>query len=253
MSQSLPHPWPELLRITLCPDQVILQCGKLVAGRSGVEARYFEPEIIPVEPRHEPTLWTAPLAVLGIALDGLPERPHDATVILSNHFVHYPLIQSGMPSERPCAPGVIEEELQNNLLGLLLQHDCRLASLLPRIVAFGTDLLEEFHEEPGWLVLVEEGLASIGLVQEGEFTRFRNLYMWPASSVQLLSLLDQEASAAGLIVRPRNLMIWGRDESDEVVLPLKSGWQITRLREQQATAIPAPVFNGKVLLDGVQA
>lgn len=253
MSQSLSPSWPELLRITLCPDQVILQCGKLLAGRTGMEAHYFEPEVIPVEPRHEPTLWAAPLAVLGIALDGLPERPHDATVILSNHFVHYPLIQNGGASERPGAPGVIEDDLQNALVGLLEQHDCRLASLQPRITAFGTELLEEFHDEPGWLVLVEEGLASIGLVQDGEFTRFRNLYMWPASSVQLLTLLDQEASAAGLIVRPRNLIIWGRDECDEVVLPLKSGWQITRIREQQATALPSPAVGGTVLLGGVQA
>lgn len=247
------HPWPELLRITLCPDQVILECGKLVASRTGVEPRYIAPEIIPVEPRHEPALWASPLAVLGIALDGLPERPHDASVILSNHFVHYPLIQRGVSSNREYAGGVIEEDLHNALGELLEQHNCRLASLQPRIVAFGSDLQEEFHEEPGWLVLVEEGLASIGLVQDGEFTRFRNLYMWPASSVELLTLLDQEASAAGLIVRPRSLMIWGRDESDEVVLPLKSGWQITRLREWPTAAIPCRTVSRKVLMSGVQA
>lgn len=246
------QPWPELLRITLCPDQVILECGRLIASPKGVEPRYFEPEIIPVEPRHEPALWAAPLAVLGIALDGLPERPHDAMVILSNHFVHYPLIEGGTPGAREHAGGVIDEKLQNALAALLESHHCRLASLLPRIVAYGTDLLDEFHEEPGWLVLVEEGLASIGLVLDGEFTRFRNLYMWPPSSVELLTLLDREASLAGLIVRPRQLLIWGRDESDEVVLPLKSGWQITRLRERPTTAIPCPAASRRGMLSGAQ-
>jgi len=247
------HLWPELLRITLCPDQVVLERGKLVISLKGMEPRYFQPEVIPVEPRHEPTLWAAPLAVLGIALDGLPERPHDASVMLSSHFVHYPLVLSGATCESEYVDNVIEDPLRNAIGKLLEQHNCRLASLLPRIVAFGKDLLEELQEEPGWIVLVEEGLASVGLVQDGEFTRLRNFHMWPASSVELLTLLDREASAAGLQKPPRNIILWRRDESDEVILPLKSGWQITRLGEQPTTVIPRRTVSRRVPLSGAQA
>lgn len=247
------HPWPELLRITLCPDQVILQCCTRINSLNDMEPRCLEAEIIPVEPRHEPTLWTAPLAVLGIALDGLPERPHDAEVILSNHFVPYPLIHSDTAREPEYNVSVIDVGLRSSLIELLEQHNCRLTSLQPRIVAFGRDLLEEFQEEPGWVVLVEEGLASVGLVRSGEFTRFRNLYMWPASSVELLTLLDREAAMAGLKRPPRNLMLWRRDESDEVVLPLKSGWQITHLGEIPTTAMPRRTVSRRVPLSSAHA
>lgn len=245
--------WPELLRITLYPDQVILERGKLVVSLAGVEPRYFEPEIVPVEPRHEPALWAAPLAVLRIILDGLPERPHDASVILSNHFVHYPFVNGANASEPDRAADLIEESLQLALSESLQQHQCRLASLQPRIVTLGEDVADELQGEPGWLVAVEQGLASIGLVQDGEFIHFRNMHMWPASSVELLSVLDREAFGAGLKNLPRNLILWTRDEFDEVVMPLKSGWQITRLGEQPTTAAPRREAIRQVSLAGARA
>lgn len=216
-----------------------------------MEARYLEPELIPVEPKHEPTLWAAPLAVLGIALDGLPECSHDASVILSNHFVRYPLIQGQASSIEPeSGVGDIEEPLHAALHGLLMQRNCHLTSLQPRLVAFGNALMEELQGEPGWIVLVEEGLASVGLVQDWEYTRFRNLYMWPTSMVQLLALLDQEASSAGLRIPPRNLILWGRDESDEVPLPFASGWQITRFGDRSAEVIPHRTVSNCLPLGG---
>lgn len=245
--------WPDLLRITLCPDHVVLERGKLIISLKGVEPRYQEQEVIPLEPRHEPALWAAPLAVLAIALDGLPERPHDASVILSNHFVHYPLVQAGTASELPDGGKVVEAELESALGDLLTQHNCRLTSLRSRIHAYAADLMEELHGEPGWVVLVEDGLACIGLVLDGEYTHFRNLCMWPASSVELLPQLDREASLAGLREPPRNLILWRRDESDEVILPFDTGWQITRLGEQPSTDMPRSAAPGQVSLAGVQA
>jgi len=244
--------WPDLLRVTLCPDQVVLERGKLAISLKGVEPRYFDPEVIPVEPRHEPTLWAAPLAVLGIALDGLPERPHEASVLLSNHFSHYPLIHGdSCPGLETVASH--DHELENALRDLLGRHNCHLTCLQSRLVAFGSSLLDELQGESGWIVLVEEGLASIGLVQDGEFTRFRNLYMWPASSVEILALLDHEALLAGHKVPPRNLLLWRRDESDEVILPLNSGWQVTRLGDHSTNAVPLKTTTGSLSLDSVRA
>ncbi|MBS1188783.1 MAG: hypothetical protein H6R10_575 [Rhodocyclaceae bacterium] len=247
--------WPELLRITLCPDQVVLERGKLIITLDGMEPRYLEPEIIPVEPQHEPTLWTAPLAVLGIALDGLPEGPHDAIVILSNHFVDYPLLQAATPDQLNNAGEVIEQPLQAAIAELLQQHDCRLTSLLPRLVAFGPSLQDELQGESGWLVLVEEGLASIGLALDGELTHFRNFHMWPASSsVGLLTLLDQEAFRAGLRMPPRNLLLWRRDESEEIIMPPNAAsWQITRLGDLPEGGAPYREVSQQTLLIGARA
>lgn len=247
------HLWPEILRITLCPDQVVLERGKLVISLAGMEPRYLEPEIIPVEPGHEPTLWAAPLAVLAIALDGLPEGAYDTRVILSNHFAHYPLVSASPSGRSDQVVGAIDEELQSTLDDLLERHNCRLTSLLPRIVALGTSLLDELQGESGWLVLVEDGLACLGLIQDWEFVRLRNLYMWPASSVELLALLDQEATLAGFQESPRNLILWKRDKSDEVILPLNSGWQVIRLGDEATTVLPRRVMSWPVSLLGARA
>lgn len=229
--------WPELLRITLCPDQVILERGKLIISLKGVEHRYSAPEIIPVEARHEPSLWAAPLDVLAIALDGLPDRHHDASVILSNHFVHYPLVHADTGYENGQPTGVVEPQLEKSLHRLLANREWRLTSILPRILAIATSHPDELQGEPGWLVLIEEGLACLGLIEDGEFTRLRNLYMWPASSVELLSVLDREAVRAGLDQLPRTLLLWTRDEADEVCLPSNSGWQISRIGKKPVRAV----------------
>lgn len=245
--------WPELLRITLCPDQVVLERGKLIISLKGVEKRYSAPEIIPVDPQHEPTLWTAPLAVLGIAIDGLPDRRYDASVVLSNHFVHYPLVQSDTTIAGGQPKGVIEGELEAALHTELARHDCRLTSIEPRIVAVATNHPDELQGEPGWLVLIDEGLACLGLIEDGEFTRLRNLYMWPASSVELLGVLDREAEQAGLAHPPRTLLLWTRDETDEVNLPNNSGWQVLRLGKRQATPMLRPIFPRDALPFGARA
>lgn len=242
--------WPELLRITLCPDQVVLERGKLIISLKGVEHRYSTPEVIPVEAKHEPTLWAAPLDVLAIALDGLPDRRHDANVILSNHFVHYPLVQADIAYGDGQPAGVIEPELEQSLQRLLAQRECRLTSILPRILAIATNHPDELQGEPGWLVLIEEGLACLGLIEDGEFTRLRNLYMWPASSVELLSVLDREAVRAGLDRLPRTLLLWTRDEADEVSLPSNSGWHISRIGKKPApTLLRRPVSYGVMPAD----
>lgn len=246
--------WPELLRITLCPDQIVLERGKLIVSLKGVEPRYLAPEIIPVDPRHEPTLWAAPLAVLAIVLDGLPERRHEASVILSNHFVRYPMALTDVTDSDPVQDmPVIDPDLQAALSDLLQQHLCRLSSLEPRIVALGTHLLDELYGEPGWLVLVEEGLACLGLIQDWEFTRLRNLCMWPASSVELLSVLDHEARQAGLWKMPRTLLLWRRDESDEVILPLNSGWHIMHPGTKPPKSIPRIIARPARFEEGARA
>lgn len=222
--------WPELLRITLHPDQISLERGRIVISLKGIDQRYGPPELIPVQPRHEPSLWAAPLDVLAIALDGLPEeRRYDVHVVLSNHFSSYPLAETGTDSF-PSLPGQeVDSGLEAALFHLLAQHDCRLASLQTRIQALATHHPDELQGEPGWLVLVEEGLACLGLIEDGEFTRLRSLYMWPASSVELLGVLDRQARLAGFERPPRTLLLWTRDEQDEVALPANSGWQVLRL------------------------
>lgn len=235
------HFWPEILRITLCPDQVVLERGRLMLSLTGVEPHYREPEIIPVQPEYNPTLWAGPLAVLSIALDGLNEGPYDARVILSNHFAHYPLVSESLAGASQHATGTIDDDLRTALQDLLEEHDCRLTSLQPRIVALGTSLLDEFQGEPGWLVVIEDGLACLGLIQDWEFVRLRNLCLWPASSVELLTLLDHEAALAGFRIPPRTLILWKRDESDEVILPFNNtGWHIITLGEDEPAAPPPP-------------
>lgn len=230
--------WPELLRITLCPDQIVLERGKPMISLKGIAHRYTSREIIPVEPRHEPSLWDAPLALLAIALDGLPERRHDVSVVLSNHFVRYPLVQAD--SQAPGVPtrGIVEPELEAALQRLLGARGCRLSALQPRILELATTQPDELNGEPGWLVLIEEGLACLGLIEDGEFVRLRNLYMWPASSVELLAVLDREAGLAGQARPPRTLLLWTRDQTDEVDLPANRGWHISRIGKPQSTPLP---------------
>lgn len=232
--------WPDLLRITLCPDQIVLERGKLVISLRGVEQRYATPEIIPVEARHEPTLWAAPLAMLSIALDGLPDRRHDISVVLSNHFVHYPLVDVGSPGDEIRLDGMVDPQLERGLRDMLEARGCRVNAIEPRIVAIATGHPDELQGEAGWLVAIEEGLACLGLIEDGEFTRLRNLYMWPASSVELFRVLDRQARLAGLDKPPRTLLLWMRDEADEVALPADSSWQVLRLGRKSVSPMLRP-------------
>lgn len=234
------HLWPELLRINLCPDKVVLERGKLAISIKGLEPRYYEPEVIPVEPVHEPTLWSTPLAILKIVLDGLPEGSYDACVVLSNHFVHYPVVgRDPLPTDsHDC---LIDKNLRDSLANLLERHGCRLGSLQPRIAGVHAKLQEDFPEEPAWLVVVEDGLACFGLMQDGELHHLHNVYMWPAASVEMLTLLDKESANMCLPQPPRNLLIWRQNKSDEILLPANNDWQITWLGLQ-----PTSLFTNQV-------
>jgi len=225
------HLWPELLRINLCPDKVAFERGKLAISLKGLEPKYYEPEVIPVEPVHEPTLWAAPLAMLTIVLDGLPEGSYDTTVVLSNHFVHYPVV-----GRDPLSAGnqdcIVDKTLRESLIELLKRHGCRLGSLQPRIADINAKIREDFPEEPAWLVTVEDGLACFGLMQDGELHHLHNVYMWPAASVEMLTLLDKESANMRLPQPPRHLLIWRQNKSDEIFLPANNDWQITWLDPQ---------------------
>lgn len=234
------HLWPELLRINLCPDKVVLERGKLMISFKGLEPRYYEPEVIPVEPVHEPTLWSAPLAILEIVLDGLPEGSYDASVVLSNHFVHYPVVGRDF-GRSGSTDFIIDKRLSDSLKDLLERHGCRLGSLQSRIADLGVTLQQDFPEEPAWLVTVEDGLACFGLLQDGELSHLHNVYMWPAASIEMLTLLDKESAAMNLPQPPKNLLIWCQNHSDEIILPANNDWQITWLRPQSPTGFPNQV------------
>lgn len=233
--------WPDLLKITLCPDRLIVEHGKLIISLKGIEPRYGRPGVFPVEARHEPSLWAAPLAMLETLLASLPPRRHDATVILSNYFSRYPLIGEHADKAEDGAGAFIDPALTRALTDVLARHNCKLAAVLPRILSVGRQCIEELHGEAAWLVVVEQGLASLGLLRDGEFVRIRNLCVWPTASVPLLDVLDREAGAAGLVQRPRTLLLWQGERDDEIPLPRLADWHVSVLTGAGIEPNPMPV------------
>jgi hypothetical protein len=191
--------WAEQIRIVLHPEQVILlRFGK---GRS---RRVIQKQIVPCAPREaDVPLWHSTLNTLEAALPQFCPQKTVASIVLSNHFVRYALINNSEQvsnateehaliqhhfariygtiathwsmsinqAERPDRPRVacaVDQALIDALRGLFENGHIRLQSIQPYLMTVFNPYRNRFPQS-AWLALVEDGILCLARLEDSQW------------------------------------------------------------------------------------
>lgn len=254
---------PDQLHIHLAPDQVVLERRVMGLGLAGVEAKLRVKDTFAVARPTPERPWSGALQVLETALAALPERHHDATVVLSNHFVRYGLVPwsemlgtaeeetalarhyfrstygeavdrwelrvSVEPSASRQLAGAVDRELLADLRSLFAATQARLVSIQPGLMAVCNGHRTELGGD-AWLLMAEPGAICLGLLEHGEFARLRSLRSGPSWEKDLATILTREAYLAEVDDPPQDVLLWTREGGQ---CPADAGnWHFHLLQDQ---------------------
>jgi hypothetical protein len=200
--------WRDRVEVGLYPDRLVLvrkkgeQTIALGARESGAAG------------------WRAALDALSTVAAEVLCKMH-VTVVLSSSFVRYTLLPRSealtraderLAFARHCLARVhgsaaegwavrlsgevacgVERPLVEELKTLIAAHASRFRSLQPRLMAGFNRCRSKLGERPGWFVDVEPGLASLALVQRGQWHSLRTVKIGPSWQDELPGLLSREA------------------------------------------------------------
>jgi hypothetical protein len=192
--------WRDQVRIALCPDRVItVHCKaglrpRIVAKQAH---KYFGAE----------KGWPAVLPVLQAALDNPDWQNADATLIVSNHFVHFLLLPwndvfltdaeklsllrhrfaevYGEASATwelrldegsfgsPSLASAMDQDLLGQLKSIFNASPLRLKSVQPYLMTAFNVCRRELSDGAAWFVLAEHGVFSVGLLHNGQWQSIR--------------------------------------------------------------------------------
>lgn len=178
--------------IALCPDRVI--AVRWHKGRVAAKA------VLPVS--------GGVISSLSSLLAGEEFRNTDATVILSNHFMHFSVMpwngaflsgeeelalvqhrfnetygeatawairQSKGAVGAPTLASAVAKDFLESITHLFASSGVKLKSIQPYLMAAFNACRKKLPKEPAWLVLAEQGFFCIALLRDGQWHRIRLL------------------------------------------------------------------------------
>lgn len=260
--------WRDRIQIVLCPQRVIL----VRLGR-GLHLKVLDKAVVPCgESAGGVPSWQPALAVLQQALAGPQWRHAEARVILSNHFVHYLLIDwdesltgdeeqlalvryrfaqtygdaagawdyrwnEGHPPA-PCLACAVDHGLFAGLRELFADAGLhlRLGGVQPYLMAAFNHWRHELDSERDWLLLAEPGRLCLAWFKADEWAGLHSQQVSRGWGQELPQILDRTLLLAGLSQAPERLCIHA-PEASEAGLVLGEGWAGSLLRLQ-----PCPGF-----------
>jgi hypothetical protein len=252
--------WSDGWQLTLAPDGIaVARVPRCLGGRR----RPADAEVVPVPAggeRGQP--WSAALAALaGVVADIVARggRRDEATVILSNHFVHYALVPwsdliesdeegvslarhhlaetygaaaerwqlriAGTDADAMRLVSAVEPELLDELRRLIGAAGLRLVSIQPRLMAVCNRHRQRLGAGESWLALVEPGSLCLALLQGEGFAGLRQARLGEAWTVDLATTLERESLLAESAVAVRQVFVAGAGVA-EAPLPPGSPWTV---------------------------
>jgi len=187
--------WHESIRLGLCPDRVVFA----VYGR-GLRPAVLEKGTVPVKP-HGQEPWRAPLAALPDVLKEHAPRTTEATLVVSNHFVRYLLLDANPDlsgrrewreyamhrfektygakavswdvevaetrSPLPRIASAVDRALIEGVIAAFNGSRARLVSIEPYLATAFNRVPAAMTGSSFWFVLQEPGRVLLALIREG--------------------------------------------------------------------------------------
>jgi len=214
--------WRDQLGVVLYPDHLVL-----VRVKTGMRRRLQHTEVIPTQPASpEAPPWQAAVdALKPLAASDVLGRA-DVTLVLSSAFVRYVLVprSDALASDADqvafarhrfgtihgkdiedwlirLAPAAarqarlacaIERPLVEALDDAMIPLGPRYASLQPHLVTSYNCWRKEIGKRSVWFVVVESGVMSVALLNEGEFATLRTMRVGTRWAKELPSVLARE-------------------------------------------------------------
>ncbi len=250
--------FPDELRVSLSPDQVIVERRSLSVSPMGIKTRLIDRQILRVFDTAGRSRYEGALQVMASALATIEDRKRcRARIVLANSFVRYLLVPRSdriSPEDeaavvRHCfqevygdvaeswelrtspAPGMavqiasgIERRLIEDLRNGVAAVDVRLDSIQPRLMTVCNEHRRTMACQPAWLILVEPGNLCLGLLDQGGLVRLRSLRIGAQWATVLPALLEREACLAELDEMPGDAFLWlriGTVPNEPLSLPLR--------------------------------
>lgn len=250
--------FPDELRISLAPDQVIVERRAVSVSLQGLRTRLRDRQILRASGTAGRDRYSGALQVMAGALADIDDRRRCRTrVVLANSLVRYLLVpQSNRLSPedeaavvRHCfqevygnaaehwelraspAPDVpvrlasgVERSLLDDLRGVATTAGIVLDSIQPRLMTVCNEHRRTLDCRKAWLILVEPGNLCLGLIDQGSLVRVRGLRIDAGWASDLPALLEREACLAELDELPADAFLWlriGTAPNEPLALPLR--------------------------------
>lgn len=249
------------LNIVLCPSHIALMCTGRKLTLQGMKHSLMGKESF--HSRNDGEMpWSGALDALGTALPRFVQRDMQASVILSNHFVHYVLVPwcDGLSEEDevtyarhcfrelysdaadawevrvspnssglPTLASAVDSRLLEELRKLLGRVKLNLKSIQPHLmVAFNSCRLN-LDGRNAWLALLEPGSLCLAVLKDGKYSWIRKMKIGDAWRDELPTLLDREAYLSGAGADINEVLLWAPQHEDQD-LPVLAGWNIRHLK-----------------------
>jgi hypothetical protein len=262
------------LRVVVCPEQVALLPVRRTLTWRGPRRAIGESHIVSCNSAGGAQPWRAALQALETALPGFADGKTAATVILSNHFLHYALVPwraelanaeedlsftrhcfakvygkaalqwelrlSHEAPETPRLASAVDAELLAALRGVFDRAGIALQSIQPHLMAAFNGFRGRLRQRSAWFALLEPGNLCLALLHRGHWSRVRSLRIGSEWREELPLILEREAYLADNPALPREVYLWDSGPGD-TALPEIDRWHFHALTPGLAPgAAPAP-------------
>ena len=234
MSPSL----SESIRVGLCPDRVsFARYGR------GLRPRLLEKDTLPLEPGTTQEPWRAPVRALPRLLEARVRGVADISVVLSNHFVRYLLLDTdarissgnewreyashrcekiygarardwdiqvsecGAPHARLAS--AVDRQLLTALAAAFAGSPGRLRSVQPYLMVAFNRTLPAIARASFWFVLHEPGRLLLGLIRDGRWRSLRGRRSDAGWSETLAQTLEREGALIAPEETSRDVVVCG--------------------------------------------
>lgn len=252
------------LRVVLYPDHAVLVHLGAELSLRGIRRPVRGKEIVsPGEAVDGDALWDGALKGVGAALPAHAARKPDATVILSNHFVHYVLVpwsaslsdegeeaafarhcfksgfgdaaeqwevrlSPGKPGTARVASGV-DMRLLQALRAVFDKAGISLKSIQPHLMAAYNACRPSLRGRNAWFVACEQGNLCFALLQHGQWGAVKTVRIDNDWRKDLPLILEREACLVEAKMDTDEVLLWAPEEH-AVELPRIGRWKFKHLR-----------------------
>ena len=222
----------------------------------------------------------AAIKAIESALAGLQKKPAYASVILSNHFMNYAMVElnqslNGEAEELAYAKhcftqlyGVAAESWEvrlnrddsctrqlasaldaaflQNLRAAFARAGIRLKSVQPCLMAAFNNSYSELRDQDAWFVLFENESLCIGLVKQGSLSSIRTMNVDQDWLEKLNELLDRESYLSDINIAADKIFLWA-PEFVKADMPKSARWKIQKVKPEIRAGF-APDFEERFAL-----
>jgi hypothetical protein len=259
------------LCIVLYPDKLVMLCATSRLTPRGFKRYVHAQAEIPGEECGETDMpWSGAIRTLAKSLPLLTRRGMKATVILSNHFVHYVLVpwcdklggeKEEMTYVRHCFEEVygddaagwelrlspdragvpafasgVDSRLLGELRELLGSSGVNISSIQPHLMIAHNICQASLRGRSTWLALLEPDNLCLAMLQQGQWSWMRKMRIGKAWREELPTILEREEFMAGEGEALSEVLLWAphlhnSEELDDRDIPASRRWKFKHLED----------------------